>query len=214
MQKVRLGLSVSLDGFVAGSSQSESAPLGIGGERLHEWAFATKSMRDLHGMEGGEEGVDDSWAARHDQGIGATIMGRNMFGPTRGPWGDPAWGGWWGSDPPFHHPVFVLTNYPRDPIGLDGGTTFHFVTGGIDEALGMAREAASGGDVRVGGGASTARQFLKACLIDQVHLSIAPGLLGSGGRLFENLPEIGRAYEIVTMVSGERATHVLFQRNA
>ncbi|UCC24536.1 MAG: dihydrofolate reductase family protein [Gemmatimonadales bacterium] len=208
MQKVRLGLSVSLDGFVAGPSQSEDTPLGVGGERLHEWAFATRSMRALHGMEGGEEGTDDLWAARHDEQVGATIMGRNMFGPTRGPWGHPAWGGWWGADPPFHHPVFVLTHHARASLELGGGTTFHFVTGGIHEALQRARDAAGAADVRIGGGARTARQFLEAALIDEIHLAIVPVLLGSGERLFETLPEVGGHYESVEAIGGERALHV------
>ena len=212
MQKVRLGLSVSLDGFVSGPSQTQNTPLGIGGEALHEGAFATKSMRSLHGTEGGEEGVDDSWAARHDENVGATIMGRNMFGPTRGAWGGPAWRGWWGDNPPFHHPVFVLTNHPRDPLEMRGGTTFHFVTGGIQEALELARAAADGADIRIGGGANVARQFLEAQLIDEIHLAIIPILLGSGERLFQDLPEIGTAYESVETVGGERATHVLLRR--
>ena len=212
MQLVRAGLSVSLDGFVAGPSQSQDAPLGVGGEHLHEWAFATKSMRSLHGMAGGQVGVDDSWAARHDEEVGATIMGRNMFGPTRGPWGEPAWPGWWGPDPPFHHPVFVLTNHPRGPLEMQGGTTFNFVTGGIREALESARDAAGTAHVRIGGGADTVRQFLAAGLIDEVHLAITPVLLGSGERLFDELPDIGDAYESAEVVAGERATHVLIRR--
>jgi dihydrofolate reductase len=208
MQKVRLGLSVSLDGFVAGPSQTEDTPLGRGGERLHEWAFATRAMRALHGMEGGEAGVDDSWAARHDDNVGATIMGRNMFGPTRGAWQSPAWRGWWGANPPFHHPVFVLTHHPRPPLELEGGTTFYFVTDGMREALARARAAAGDADVRIGGGAHTARQFLEAAVIDDVHLAIVPVLLGSGERLFEGLAEIGACYEAVGTTAGKRATHV------
>ena len=157
-QHVKLGLSISLDGFVAGRSQSREAPLGIGGEQLHEWAWATRSMRVLHGREGGESGVDDDWAARHVQEVGATIMGRHMFGPVRGPWQEPMWEGWWGPNPPFHHPVFVLTHHPRAPLEMEGGTTFHFVTGRPDEVLATARGAAGSADVRIGGGASTARQ--------------------------------------------------------
>jgi dihydrofolate reductase len=205
---------MSLDGFLAGPSQSREAPLGIGGERLHEWAFATESMRSLHGMEGGERGVDDAWAAQHDRGVGATIMGRNMFGPVRGPWPDDSWRGWWGDEPPFHHPVFVLTHHRRPPLEMSGGTTFHFVSGGIEEALVRAREAAGDADVRIGGGASTVRQYLEAALFDEVHLAIAPILLGSGARLFEALPEIDAHYECLETAQGERALHVLLRRRS
>jgi dihydrofolate reductase len=208
------GLTISLDGFLAGPGQSLEAPLGIGGERLHEWAFATRSMRRLHGMEGGEEGVDDEWASRHDEGIGATIMGRNMFGPIRGPWGDEEWRGWWGDDPPFHHPVFVLTHHPRERLELEGGTTFEFVTGGIHEALERASEAAAERDVRIGGGASTVGQYLRAGLIDELHLVIAPIVLGSGQRLFADLPSLGEAYECVQSAAGERATHFRLERRS
>ena len=165
-------------------------------------------------MAGGEEGTDDAWAARHDEEVGATIMGRNMFGPTRGPWGEPAWGGWWGSDPPFHHPVFVLTHHARAPLELEGGTTFHVVTDGIREALRRARDAAGVADVRIGGGARTARQFLQAGLVDEIHLAIVPVLLGSGERLFEDLPEVGGHYESGEAIGGERALHVRLVRNA
>ena len=213
MARVRCdGLTISLDGYLAGPEQSIDAPLGVGGERLHEWAFATRSMRRLHGMEGGEGGIDDDWAARHDEGVGATIMGRNMFGPMRGPWTEPLWTGWWGENPPFHHPIFVLTHHPRPSLEMKGGTTFHFVTEGIREALDRAREAAAGADVRVGGGAATVRQFLREGLVDELHVVIAPILLGGGARLFDELPRIGERYACETTEQGERAIHVLLKR--
>jgi dihydrofolate reductase len=162
MQKLRAhSLAISLDGYMAGPSQGLDHPLGVGGERLHDWAFATRTFRKVHGMDGGDEGVDDEWASRGDVGIGATIMGRNMFGPIRGPWGDDEWRGWWGEDPPFHHPVFVLTHHARDPLAMEGGTTFHFVTDGIETALERATEAAGGLHVRLGGGAATIGEFLR-----------------------------------------------------
>ena len=185
---VARGLTISVDGYLAGPHQGTEAPLGEGGEALHEWAFATRSMRALHGMEGGETGADDRWAAEHEEGVGATIMGRNMFGPVRGPWGADPWRGWWGDDPPFHHPVFVLTHHPRPPLELDGGTTFHFVTTGIRDALERAREAAGGAHVRIGGGACTVQQYLAAGLLDELHVAVAPLVLGGGERLFEHLP--------------------------
>ena len=205
-------LSVSLDGFVAGPNQSVDAPLGVGGDRLHEWAFETRSMRTLHGLDGGEEGIDNRWAERHETNVGATIMGRNMFGPIRGSWGDEPWRGWWGPEPPFHHPVFVLTHHARPPERMDGGTTFHFVTGGIHEALARAREAADGADVRVGGGAQTVCQYLDAALIDELHFAVIPVLLGSGERLFDGLPRLGEAYECVVTQQGERAVHVVLRK--
>lgn len=186
------GFSISLDGYAAGPHQGLEHPLGKGGEGLHEWAFATRTFRRAHGLEGGAEGLDDRWMARGEEGIGATIMGRNMFGPIRGPWphaGDPddEWKGWWGDDPPFHHPVFVLTHHPREPLYMDGGTTFHFVTDGIERALERAAEAAGGQDVRLGGGAETIRQYLRAGLIDELHLVVVPTFLGGGKRLFDDL---------------------------
>lgn len=178
---------ISLDGYGAGPSQSREAPLGVGGEQLHGWVIATRSWRAAHGLEGGVGGIDDDWSLRAEVGIGATIMGRNMFGPVRGPWSDAAWKGWWGKNPPFHHPVFVLTHHPRDPIPMEGGTTFHFVTDGIEKALERAVAAAGGKDVRLGGGASTVRQYLRAGLVDEMHVAQVPALLGAGERLFDDL---------------------------
>jgi Dihydrofolate reductase len=185
MPKLRVhNFSISLDGYAAGPTQSEEDPLGVGGRGLHEWASATRSGRAMHGMIGGETGLDDDFIERGDAGIGATIMGRNMFGPTRGPWGSDPWTGWWGDNPPFHHPVVVLTHEPRPSHTMEGGTTFHFVTDGIEAALERALDAAEGDDVRIGGGASTIQQYLRAGLIDEMHFAIVPVVLGSGERLF------------------------------
>jgi dihydrofolate reductase len=204
---------MSIDGCIAGPEQSKENPLGIGGERLHDWVVGTRSWREAHGMEGGVEGVDDDWSARWTTGIGASIMGRNMFGPIRGPWGDTEWRGWWGEDPPFHHPVFVLTHHAREPLTMKGGTTFHFVTDGIEAALDRAFEAANGQDVQIGGGAATVRQYLESGLIDDMHVAIAPILLGAGERIFEpsanRLPE---QYECVEFASSEAATHARIVR--
>lgn len=214
MPKVRVhSFAISLDGYAAGPDQSLDDPLGVGGTRLHEWAFATRSFREAHGMNGGEEGLDDEWIARGEVGIGATIMGRNMFGPVRGPWPDGKWKGWWGDDPPFHHPVFVLTHHPREPIAMEGGTTFHFVTDGIAAALERALEAADGEDVRVGGGASTVRQYLRAGLIDEMHLAIVPVLLGDGERLFGGVgPDLPSGYECVEFAFSEAVAHARIAR--
>ncbi|MCC9145005.1 MULTISPECIES: dihydrofolate reductase family protein [unclassified Arthrobacter] len=182
------GFSVSLDGYSAGPDQSLSNPLGTGGERLHEWMIATRTFSEREGLDGTGEGINDLFVRSHFDGIGATIMGRNMFGPVRGPWeSSDAWNGWWGGNPPYHHPVFVLTNHPRDSVEMDGGTTFHFITGGIGEARDCALVAADGLDVLVGGGADTVRQYLRAGLIDRIHLVMVPVLLGSGERLLEDL---------------------------
>jgi dihydrofolate reductase len=179
-------LSVSLDGYVAGPAQDVDNPLGVGGPGLHEWVFATRTGRRMLGEDGGDEGLDDEFMARGDVGIGATIMGRNMFGPIRGAWGDAGWTGWWGDDPPYHHPVFVLTHHPRPPITMQGGTTFHFVDDGIEASLARALDAADGRDVRLGGGAATVQQYLRAGLVDEMHFVIVPILLGSGERLFDH----------------------------
>ena len=216
MAKLRVhNLSISADGFVAGPEQSIDAPLGIGGEALHGWVIGTRVWRAAHGMEGGERGIDDDFAARgdgRDAGIGATIMGRNMFGPVRGPWPDDSWKGWWGDDPPFHHPVFVLTHYARDPIVMEGGTTFHFVTDGIEAALERAFDAAGGADVRLGGGAATVREYMRAGLVDELHIAIVPALLGSGERLFEGLERAPEAYECAEFASSPAAAHMVFAR--
>jgi dihydrofolate reductase len=186
--KLRLHIAISLDGYVAGPDQSEEDPIGVGGMRLHEWLFPLAAFKRLHGQ--GEEGevnastpVVEEWF----ENIGATIMGRNMFGPDRGPWGEDPWRGWWGEDPPFHVPVFVLTHHPREPLEMQGGTTFHFVADGIESALEQAKEAAAGKDVSLAGGASVARQYLGAGLLDEIDLAVAPLLLGDGERLFEGV---------------------------
>jgi dihydrofolate reductase len=206
-------LAISLDGYMAGPDQSVDDPLGVGGNRLHEWAFATRSFRRMHGTDGGgEAGLDDDFIAQGDAGIGATIMGRNMFGPIRGAWGNDEWRGWWGDNPPFHHPVFVLTHHPRPSIPMQGGTTFHFVDSGIEAALERAFDAAEGGDVRLGGGAATVQQYLRAGLIDEMDVAIVPILLGGGERLFDNLGGASAGYESVELVSSPAVTHVRLAR--
>ena len=214
MPKLRVhNFTLSVDGYAAGPDQSLHNPIGISGQRLHDWAFATRTFRQMFGMEAGEEGLDDSYAARGDTGIGATIMGRNMFGPLRGPWGDEQWMGWWGDEPPFHHPVFVLTHHPRASITMRGGTTFHFVSDGIESALEQALDAADGHDVRIGGGAATIQQYLRARLIDEMHLAIVPILLGSGERLFDNLGDIAIDYQCTELVGSPSVMHASFTRS-
>ncbi len=214
MAKLRVhNFSISLDGFGAGPNQSVEEPLGVGGESLHEWMYAIRSARKQFGWEGGETGIDDDVWLRGNLNIGAWILGRNMFGPIRGEWPDDEWKGWWGEEPPYHGPVFVLTHYPRDPVPMKGGTTFHFVTDGIEAARERAVEAADGKDVLIGGGASTIRQYMGARLVDVIHVAISPLLLGSGERLFEGLDEDTRnAYECVEVVSSPRAAHVTLER--
>lgn len=214
MAAVRVhNLAMSVDGCVAGPDQSVENPLGIGGERLHDWAVATRAWRSQHGLEGGNEGLDDEWIARGDAGVGATIMGRNMFGPVRGPWPDEEWKGWWGDDPPYHHPVFVLTHHARPSIPMKGGTTFHFVTDGIEAALERALEAAGGMDVRIGGGAATVRQYLDAGLIDELHVAVVPILLGPGERLFEGAAaDLPDRYEPAESTATDAVTHVRLVR--
>jgi dihydrofolate reductase len=212
MAKLRVhNLSMSLDGFVAGPEQSLDDPLGVRGTELHEWVFKTPSGHRMLGSDGGETGIDDDFIARGAEGIGATIMGRNMFGPIRGPWPDERWQGWWGDNPPFHHDVFVLSHFARDSFAMEGGTTFLFVTDGIRSALQQAFQAADGQDVRLGGGAATVRDYLREGLVDELHLAIVPVLLGSGERLFvEPLP----GYEAVELVSSARVAHVRMTRTA
>ncbi len=213
MSKLRVNsFSVSLDGYAAGPGQGPGNPLGAGGDQLHEWAFKTRTFRQMFGMDGGDEGLDDRFAAQADAGIGATIMGRNMFGPIRGPWGNEDWTGWWGENPPYHHPVFVLTHQPRASISMQGGTTFHFVTDGIHAARERAREAAGGKDVRLGGGAATIQQYLRAGLIDEMHLVIVPVLLGSGERLFDHLDGGPAGYTCVEFACSSSVAHVRFAR--
>jgi dihydrofolate reductase len=205
--------SVSLDGYGAGLNQSLEHPLGVGFMAAQGWVFASREFqRRVLGADGGETGVDDGFVARGFQGVGAWILGRNMFGPVRGPWPDDAWKGWWGDDPPYHTPVFVLTHHARPPIEMEGGTVFHFVTEGIEAALSRARQAAAGLDVRVGGGTSTIRQYLQAGLVDEMHLAIPPVIMGAGEALFAglDLPRLG--YHVRESVAGERATHVIIAR--
>jgi dihydrofolate reductase len=204
--------SISLDGYGAGPGQDIDNPIGVRGRELHEWAFQTRTFRRMLGMEGGEEGLDDRFAAEGDAGIGATVMGRNMFGPVRGGWGDADWKGWWGDEPPYHHPVFVLTHHPHEPIPMQGGTTFNFVTDGIHVALERAFDAAGGKDVRLGGGVSAIQQYLRAGLLDEMHLVIVPVLLGSGERLFDNLDGGPVGYECVELVSSPSVVHARFAR--
>jgi dihydrofolate reductase len=213
MAKLKLNLTMSLDGYVAGPHQTLENPLGVGGERLHDWAVSTRSFRELHGMEGGEETpVDNEQATRWNENVGATIMGRNMFGPVRGRWGDEQWNGWWGDDPPFHTPVFVLTHHARDPVEMQGGTTFHFVTDGIEAALERALEAADGRDVAIGGGAETARQYLRAGLVDEMAIHVAPQFLGAGERLFDDLGGQPAGYVCTELVSSPFVAHYRFER--
>lgn len=213
MARLRVhGFAISIDGYGAGPRQDFQYPLGVGGLALHEWVFGTRTFRHMHGEEGGTTGVDDDFAARGVAGIGAWIMGRNMFGPIRGPWPDDTWRGWWGEDPPYHTPVFVLTSYPREPLVMKGGTVFHFVTGGIHAALEQAAAVAREQDIRLGGEVSTIRQYLQAGLVDEMHLAIAPVLLGSGEHLLTgfDLPALG--YTCSQHVASEKATHIVVSR--
>jgi dihydrofolate reductase len=204
--------SLSLDGFGAGPSQSLDNPLGKGGEALHEWFVPTRTFQKIHGKEGGTTGPDDDLAARAFANIGAVIMGRNMFGPVRGPWPDENWKGWWGDNPPFHCPVFVLTHHERAPLAMEGDTVFHFVTDGIESALERAVEAADGKDVLVGGGVATIRQYLRAGLIDEMHLAISPVLLGSGEHLFVNIDTTSLGYRCTEHAPTQNATHVVLTK--
>ena len=206
--------AISIDGYGAGPHQSLQNPLGLKGPDLMEWFFHTRMWRKMHGLPDGETGIDNGIAEQGFAGIGAWILGRNMFGPIRGPWPDDAWRGWWGDEPPYHTPVFVLTNYPRESLKMAGGTEFHFVTGGMDSALEQARDAARGQDVRLGGGVSTIRQFLTATLIDEMHLAMRPVLLGSGEHLLRDIDLCALGYECVKSVAGERATHVFLEKRS
>jgi dihydrofolate reductase len=209
MSKVRVqSFGMSIDGFAAGPRQDLQNPLGVGGFGIMEWFMPTRTWRAMQGMEGGETGVDNGAAEQGFQNIGAWILGRNMFGPVRGPWPDESWRGWWGEEPPYHVPTFVLTHHSRAPLDMEGGTTFHFVTDGIESALAKAKAAAQGRDVRIGGGAATVRQFLRARLIDEMHLAVRPVLLGQGERLFEGIDLRALGYEVARSVQGERALHV------
>jgi len=204
--------SISLDGYGAGANQSLDNPLGVGGLALHEWVLPTRTFQTMFGKEGGTTGPDDAFAARGFENIGAWILGRNMFAPSRGPWPDDGWRGWWGDNPPYHVPVFVLTHHPRASIVMEGGTTFHFVGDGIHAAYERAVEAANGMDVRLGGGVAALRQYLRAGLVDEMHLAIAPILLGAGEHLFEGLDLPALGYACTERVSTPGATHVVIGR--
>ena len=213
MSRLRLRISMSLDGYGAGPGQSVANPLGVGGMRLHEWAFPLAQWRAMHGLEGGEVNESTPVVAESLADIGATVMGRNMFGGHPGPWAaKEPWNGWWGANPPFHHPVFVLTHHARAPLELEGGTTFTFVTGGIEAALGQARRAAGGKDVSLAGGANATRQYLVAGLVDEMEISLVPTLLGSGERLFDGVGDDLRGLELVRTVAAPKVTHLKFAR--
>jgi dihydrofolate reductase len=215
MSKVRVGgFSISLDGFGAGPEQSLEHPLGKRGPELHQWMFGTRFFHTMIGKEGGSDGVDQAYAQRAMTGFGAFILGRNMFGPVRGPWVDDSWKGWWGANPPYHAPTFVLTHHPRDPIEMEGGTTFIFVTDGIEAALDQARTAAGDLDVKIGGGVETVRQYLRAGLIDELHYALSPVVLGQGEAMFAgiDLPALG--FRVTEHQASEHATHIVLARQA
>ena len=210
MSKVRVAaFSMSVDGFGAGPRQDLDNPLGIRGLELHRWLFGTETFAKMHGRGGGARNVDDEFAARSFEDVGAWILGRNMFGPVRGPWEGESWKGWWGENPPYHTPVFVLTHYARPSLTMEGGTTFHFVTDGVEAALARAKEAAGGKDVRIGGGVSVVRQCLTAGYIDEMHLAMSPVLLGEGEHLFSGIDLSKLGFDSVRFVAGEDTTHVL-----
>jgi dihydrofolate reductase len=211
MARLRLQISMSVDGFIAGPSPSEEQPLGVGGMQLHEWVVKLAAWRELHGYEGGEVNASTAVLESLTANIGATVMGRNMFGGGPGPWGEDRWEGWWGDDPPFHTAVFVLTHHAREPLEKQGGTTFHFVTDGIESALEQAKEAAGGKDVALGGGADVARQYLAAGLLDDLALNVVPVLLGDGTRLFEGGAGAGSALESVQVVHAPDVTHLTYR---
>jgi dihydrofolate reductase len=214
MFKVRVaGFSISLDGYGAGPEQSLENPLGRGGRGLHQWMFGTRMFRTMIGKDGGSDGIDDAYAQRSMDGFGAFILGRNMFGPIRGSWPDESWKGWWGDNPPYHAPTFVLTHHPRAPIEMEGGTTFIFVTEGFEAALDQAKHAAKDRDVKIGGGVETVRQYLRAGLIDELHFALSPIVLGQGEAMFAgiDLPALG--YRVVEHQATEYATHIVLSRS-
>ena len=212
-QKLRVNcFSISVDGYGAGVEQSLQNPMGVHGMDLHDWVLDTRSFKTMLGQSGGTTGVDNQFAERGFENLGAWILGRNMFGPVRGPWPDDAWKGWWGTNPPYHVPVFVLTHHARDPIDMEGGTTFHFVTDGIQAALKAARQAAQGKDVRLGGGVSTVRQYMAQRLVDELHLAVSPVLLGRGESLFQGQDWRALGYRCVEQVGSEKATHLVLRR--
>jgi dihydrofolate reductase len=213
VSKLRVqSFAISLDGYGAGPNQDLQNPIGVGGLELMEWFFPTRAWRQMHGESGGETGTDDRIAEQGFAGIGAWILGRNMFGPVRGPWPDENWKGWWGEEPPYHTPVFVLTHHARAPLTMAGGTQFRFVTGGIHAALEQATAAAGLLDVRLGGGVATIRQYLQAALVDELHLAIRPVVLGSGEHLLNGINLRALGYECAKYIAGERATHVLLRK--
>jgi dihydrofolate reductase len=213
MPKLRVHcFAISLDGYGAGPHQDQNNPLGVGGMALHGWAFATRTFQRMFGNDGGTTGIDEDFAARGFSNVGAWILGRNMFGPVRGQWPDDTWRGWWGDNPPYHTPVFVLTNYPRQSITMSGGTVFHFVTGGIEAAHQQAADAAAGQDIRLGGGVATIQQYLRAGLVDEMHLAISPILLGSGEHLFGDIDLLKLGYQCTEHVPTAKATHVVLAR--
>ena len=211
MARLRFGISMSVDGFSAGPNPSEEQPLGEGGEQLHEWVITLAAWRKQHGLEGGEVNASSGFLEESLDNIGATVMGRNMFGGGPGPWGEDPWEGWWGDDPPFHTPVFVLTHHEREPLRKQGGTTFTFVTDGIESALEQAKEAAGGKDVSLGGGAAVFQQYLAAGLVDEVRLSVVPILLGGGARLFDNIARADVKLEPVRVVDAPGVTHLTYR---
>ncbi|HUJ86377.1 MAG TPA: dihydrofolate reductase family protein [Burkholderiales bacterium] len=215
MSRLRVqSFALSIDGYGAGPNQDLRNPLGVGGPELMEWFFPTRVWRRMQGQDGGETGIDNDMAERGLAGIGAWILGRNMFGPVRGPWPDESWKGWWGEEPPYRTPVFVLTHHARAPLGMAGGTEFRFVTGGIGAALEQARAAAGGRDIRLGGGVDTVRQYLRAGLIDELHLALRPVLLGTGEHLMGGIDLRALGYECAPPVAGERALHVFLRKRA
>lgn len=214
MSRVRVQcFGISLDGFGAGPAQDLQHPLGVGGESIFGWFFPTRTFQRMHGNGDGITGLDDDFAVRGFENVGAWILGRNMFGPVRGAWPDDDWKGWWGEEPPYHVPAFVLTHHARRPLEMKGGTTFHFVTGGIQEALDRAREAARGKDVRVGGGVSTIRQYLRAGLVDEMHLVISPVLLGRGENLLAGIDLTALGFKPTEHAASEKALHVVLTRS-
>jgi dihydrofolate reductase len=214
MSKLRINsFAISLDGYGAGANQDFNNPIGAGGIALHNWVFQTRTWQTMHGKDGGATGIDDDFLSRGLANVGAWIIGRNMFGPLRGPWPDDTWRGWWGNKPPYHCPVFVLTHHPRESIQMEGGTTFHFVTDGIQAALKQAVDSAKGKDVRLGGGVSTIRQYMQSKLIDEMHLAIVPILLGSGEHLLAGLngPDLG--YQCTEHLATEKVMHVVLTKS-
>ena len=208
------GFSLSIDGFGAGPDQSLENPLGKRGKELHGWHFGTRRFHEMIGKDGGSEGIDNDYATRSMEGFGAFILGRNMFGPIRGDWPDDAWKGWWGDNPPYHAPTFVLTHYPRDPIEMEGGTVFHFVTDGIEAALERARSAAGDRNVKIGGGVSTVRQYLRAGFVDEIHFVISPVVLGCGEAMFEDIDFPAFGFRVIEHVATDAATHIVLAKQA